>query len=297
MNRSARSVAVGFIAFVGCMLPSCVKSGDDAAAIVREWMGKEIVVPENLTFVLQGDTVNYNWQSADYRIVTYIDGEGCTECSMKLPIWQQMIDRFNSLGETDVSFLMIVETDSAGYDKVIELERKNKFSQPIVIDVNGLFSKSNSLSQELAYQTFLLDSDNRVVAIGNPVYNHNVSSLYEDIIRGSESIGMTDSVRSLVGSPILCRNIGMTHKGKTSKIYFEITNYSDQDIIIDRIATSCECTEAYSDNDTIQSKQSVTLFVNYTPDSVTEGEFEREIMVNFKGIEEPLVYRIIGFVK
>ena len=41
----------------------------------------------------------------------------------------------------------------------------------------------------------------------------------------------------------------------------------------------------------------MTLFVNYTPDSVTEGEFEREIMVNFKGIEEPLVYRIIGFVK
>ena len=51
MKISARSVAVGFIAFVGCMLPSCVKSGDDAAAIVREWMGKEIVVPENLTFV------------------------------------------------------------------------------------------------------------------------------------------------------------------------------------------------------------------------------------------------------
>ncbi len=52
MIMSVRSAAVGFLAFVGFALTSCVKSGDDAAAIVREWMGKEIVVPENLTFVI-----------------------------------------------------------------------------------------------------------------------------------------------------------------------------------------------------------------------------------------------------
>ncbi len=36
----------------------------------------------------------------------------------------------------------------------------------------------------MAFQTFLLDADNRVVALGNPVHNPEVKSLYLRLLRG-----------------------------------------------------------------------------------------------------------------
>lgn len=47
------------------------KAEDMAEETVVEWIGKEIVFPDSMIFVVQGDTVDYSWQNADYKVVTY----------------------------------------------------------------------------------------------------------------------------------------------------------------------------------------------------------------------------------
>jgi hypothetical protein len=42
--------------------------------------------------------------------------------------------------------------------------------------------KLNNFPQEREYQCFLLDKQNRVVMVGNPVYNHAIWELYKKII-------------------------------------------------------------------------------------------------------------------
>ena len=53
--------------------------------LVQEWSGKEIKFPSRSVFTIQGkDTVDFDFEDADYKVVTYIDSVGCTSCKLNL---------------------------------------------------------------------------------------------------------------------------------------------------------------------------------------------------------------------
>ena len=55
-------------------------------------------------------------------------------------------------------------------------------------------NRLNQFPSREGFQTSLLDRDNRIVAIGNPIHNERVKSLYEDYLTGEkepEPLGVT----------------------------------------------------------------------------------------------------------
>jgi hypothetical protein len=48
----------------------------------------------------------------------------------------------------------------------------------MLFDVEDRPKKINSLSKDKNFQTFLLDSNNRVILVGNPMNNKNIFDLY-----------------------------------------------------------------------------------------------------------------------
>ena len=108
---------------------SCSGSNKEQQDIVAEWVGKEIVIPEGLGFQVGNIPVDCDFDAADFKIVTYVDSTGCTNCRMKLKDWEKVINSFKSSPDVDVNFLMIV-----GSDKREEIERlvnDNNFHQPV----------------------------------------------------------------------------------------------------------------------------------------------------------------------
>ncbi|HJD12060.1 MAG TPA: DUF1573 domain-containing protein [Candidatus Phocaeicola caecigallinarum] len=67
------------------------------------------------------------------------------------------------------------------------LTRRDGFTYPACFDREDAFNRLNRFPSEMALQTFLLDKDNRLVAIGNPVHNPQVKELYLNIIGGKRS--------------------------------------------------------------------------------------------------------------
>lgn len=63
-----------------------------------------------------------------------------------------------------------------------------EFNYPICIDTLDIFNKVNHLLSIPSFQTFLLDKDNKIVAIGNPVYNPKIKELYMNIIQGKADL-------------------------------------------------------------------------------------------------------------
>lgn len=64
---------------------------------------------------------------------------------------------------------------------VFFLEKEN-FEYPVCIDLKGKLDIISELPQGVQYQTFLLNKENKIIAVGNPVVNSTVKQLYQSIM-------------------------------------------------------------------------------------------------------------------
>jgi hypothetical protein len=147
--------------------------------MVQEWQGKEIIIPDEITFKSLGsDTVcSYLWDKK-YKIFTYIDSIGCTSCQLGLSEWKILIDSCNRQ-QLDVGFIFAVHSSDF---KIFSLEiQLRMFDYPIIYDYQNQFQNLN-LFPPAPYRTFLLDKDNKVKLIGTPINNHKIWELYKKVI-------------------------------------------------------------------------------------------------------------------
>lgn len=90
--------------FIGCQ----DKNKEEAINSVKEWMGKEILFPQNSIFTIRGkDTIGFNLNKSEYKIVSYIDTAGCTSCRLKLAEWQRFMNEVDSITSSYTTFYSI----------------------------------------------------------------------------------------------------------------------------------------------------------------------------------------------
>ena len=164
---------------------SCHKSGEkgDITRLVSEWMDKEVLFPDNMVFTIQGkDTVDFAYRDADYKIVSYVDSAGCLSCILQLENWKKVIQRIDSVAEESVPFVFVFNAKTLR--DIILVTRKEGFTHPIVADMGDKFNRMNHFPTNINFQSMLVDKNNKVLAIGNPVLNPKVLDLYQSIILG-----------------------------------------------------------------------------------------------------------------
>lgn len=149
------------------MLASCQESREEAMLrLVNEWNGKEIKFPSRSVFTIQGkDTVDFEFKDADYKVVTYIDSVGCTSCKLQLHHWKQLVAEVDSLTGGSVPFLFYFHPKDM--KELRYLTRRDKFTYPVCFDEQDELNRLNRFPSDMTFQTFLLDKENKVVAIGN----------------------------------------------------------------------------------------------------------------------------------
>lgn len=166
--------------FICSCFISCVNKEDkiNVENIVQEWKGKEINFPKDMTYTFQGyDTVSYSTNS-QYKILTYIDSFGCTSCKLKLNKWIEFISYLDSSMSNKIDYIFIFNPKSSGVKDLKAELYLNNFTKPICLDLKDEFNSLNNFPTEYDFQTFLLDSNNRVKIIGNPISNSNIKELY-----------------------------------------------------------------------------------------------------------------------
>ena len=171
------------------------KTKNHVIQLVREWEGKEIQFPPNSVFTIQGkDTIKHSGDNCDYKIVTYIDSIGCTSCKLQLQNWKDFILKMDSLNHDKVSFLFCFYPKDKSELRFIF--QRDSFEYPICLDENDSFNKLNHFPSDMTFQTFLLNRNNKVLAIGNPIHNPKIRELYVKIIRG-ESIAIENESKDI----------------------------------------------------------------------------------------------------
>jgi hypothetical protein len=156
--------------------------------LVTEWQGKKIVFPPDPVFIRYStDTVDYQIPKAEYKVLIYTDSLGYTGCRLQLPKWKELIAYTDSLTGESIPFIFFFHPKDRGKKEIYVLLELDNFDCPICIDTEDELNRLNRFPATAAFHTFLLNKENKVVVIGNPVSNPTVRELYLKQIQGANN--------------------------------------------------------------------------------------------------------------
>ena len=268
----------------------CCKSNykDETRQLVEEWQNKNIIFPTETNVYIKNEKIVQSF-SDDKRlkILSYTDSSGCLSCNMMLQAWKMFADYIHSAFKNPVEIIKVAYPRNQK-DIIFELV-KSDYQYPVFIDMNDSLNKLNHFPDDERFHCFLLDENNHVVLIGDPILNPNIKDFYCRII--SERLGI-----DYHQSPEIFKVVDLGAFTKSEIKYIEciIPNNNMTEMVIDSVYTSCECTSAVIDKLVIHPNEKGLLSITYSPDD--EGEFYREVYVKVKDVDKPLVYSIKGVV-
>ena len=270
---------------------SCVESDKERLSkLVKEWEGKEILFPAHSTFTIQGkDTVDFEFKNTDYKIVTYIDSVGCTSCKLQLPRWKQLIEEVDSLTGGSVPFLFYFHPKDL--KELRYYTRWDDFTYPVCFDEKDELNQLNQFPSDMTFQTFLLDRDNKVVAMGNPVLNPKVKELYLGLVTGSRSVASSRQTTQVsVNQTEL--DFGTFSKEEKQERSFVLTNTGNDLLAIQDIVTSCGCTKVKYSKEPVRPGGTLEVKVLYEAEDA--GYFKKTVTVYCNTESSPLRLTVKG---
>ena len=233
------------------------------AELVNEWRGKQIVFPENSIFTRYlTDTTDFQIPQSDYKVLIYVDSIGCTSCKLQLPKWKRLIEYIDSLTQGKIPFLFFFHPKDN--KEIRYLLKRDAFNRPVCIDIDDQLNKLNKFPLDITLQTFLLDKDNKVVVLGNPVHNIAVKDLYLKQIIGkdSQNKNIPKTTAEVIDTEI---DFGTFYKSKIKETTIEIKNTGNNPLVIVDVSTTCGCTIATYDERPAKSGESLRVGIKMTP--------------------------------
>ena len=259
---------------------------------VHEWIGKEIIFLDSMDCVDNHVISKVEVSKNGFKIVNYIDSVGCTPCRLNLTKWKEFIHDLNQVSIDSTLVLMIV-SDSR-FNVVYQISMWDKFTYPIYIDVADSLNRLNHFSSDERFQTLLLDKDNKVVAIGNPINNPKVKELYFKIIQGEkvERDKGTEVMKTKINIDKTSISLGRFDWQKEQKTTFTLKNAGDKPLVVQEVNTSCGCTSVSYSKEPVQPGRELNLEVTYKAEH--PEHFNKTITVYCNTESSPLILKSMG---
>ena len=145
------------------------------------------------------------------------------------------------------------------------------------------------LAESKALRTFLLDKENKIVAIGNPIENPNVKKFYLKLLTGKEQEVSAIQTTVELSAQVLDFGTFPKEETKTGEILFK--NTGDKPFVIYDVVTSCGCTKVDYPKTPVRPGETLKLAITYEADK--PGFFNKSLKVygNMKGSPVKLVVR------
>ena len=260
--------------------------------MVKEWTGKEIKFPERSVFTVQGkDTVDFTYQDADYKVLVYVDSVGCTSCKLQLDRWKKVINEMTEETGKDIPFLFFFHPKDM--KELRYLTRRDSFTYPVCFDEDDDLIDLNRFPSDMTFQTFLLDKDNKVVSVGNPVHNPKVKELYLKHIMGSRNDSM-ETPKTSVELPEAEKDFGTIPLNEKREHVFKLVNTGNKPLVVYDVTTSCGCTKAEYGKEPVRPGDTLDLKVIYNAED--KGLFRKSLRVYCNVEEAPLKLTVMGTV-
>lgn len=162
-----------FVSLCACSIP--IKESREAK-IVKELTGKELVFNNNLFADAAKDDQSSRdvFQQKTSKIVTIVNYD-CGPCRESIKKWKEYFNGKN------IPFILIVRGGDEEFYNDIRSKESSSFRY-IYYDMNNMFELTNKIPQDIRLRTFLINRENKIRIIGNPLFNKDIAKLYDEEI-------------------------------------------------------------------------------------------------------------------
>lgn len=287
--------AVFFIIIIGIsFFSSCEKNKEKqlSKTVIGQWSGKQIRFPDNCACRWQNKDTSLCAALLDkeYKVLLYVDSTGCTSCKLGLAQWKHLISSTDTMDiKEKLSFLFFFHPQDKR--ELGFLLKRDGLDYPVFLDTTNTIDKLNHFPSDPAYQCFLLDRDNKVLAIGNPALNPKIWTLYKRII-SSDNREAEQMQNTTLKANKLEYNYGNIAVNKVHPAEFILTNTGTRPLVINQVSASCGCTAANWEKKPISPGKSTRIKVEMKPDN--PGNFTKTVTVHCNAESSPLVLMVKG---
>lgn len=122
---------------------------------------------------------------AKYNLLVYVDSSECTPCyASHHQEWEYTLNECKKYNPS-ITLTIIIES-SIITDEIKEIFLRSNFPKSIFIDKTGIFRKKNpTFPNANNMHVLLLDKDNKVLLVGNPLNNKKIEELLYKKLRES----------------------------------------------------------------------------------------------------------------
>lgn len=260
--------------------------------IVQKWIGKEILFPHSIVKFDSKDSLFYTYSTTQnkYKILLYVDTAGCISCKLKLYEWQGFIKKaYTEFGDKLTFEFFFHPTKKLDIRKLL---KSYEFSYPVYIDYADSLNKLNDFPKEIKYQCFLLDSNNKVLLIGNPNFIPDLWNSYRQIINKTSKIPTIKTTKiQFDNSTIELKDLLVSDTIYVNAI---IKNTGNNPLIIKNIYTDCDCIVPSWSKTPIMPQRNEKITIKITTRSAGYLYKKINILCNTKNKVEQLIIK--GFV-
>lgn len=284
-----------FLLLLCSFLCSCKENRKDKISyLITEWLGKEIIFPNSLIFTQQGqDTVEYSLFHTSHMIVSYVDSAGCMSCKLQLSRWRSFITELDSISQEKTPVFLYFCPKNI--EEITYLLKRDYFDHPVCIDQSDIFSKLNKFPDKAEFHTFLLDENNKVLALGNPILNPEIKKLYLNIIQGKKTCSNDNNLKTEVSVEMSNVSLGRFDWQQEQKVEFILENIGNQPLVINDVVTSCGCVKASCSKEPVRPNGAASLFVTYKAEQ--PEHFDKTIKVYCNAESSPILLKLTGDAK
>ncbi|MDR2968690.1 MAG: DUF1573 domain-containing protein, partial [Tannerellaceae bacterium] len=154
---------------------------------------------------------------------------------------------------------------------------QERFDFPVCIDLKDELNKLNLFPSDMTFQTFLLDKDNKVAVIGNPVHSLSVKDLYLKQIATGKLSASGQPIQTTAEAEQTEIDLGSFERSEKKTAIFTIKNTGNNPLVLIDAATTCGC--ATSTFDKHPAKPGEILLVKVDYQAKDSGFFSETITV------------------
>lgn len=286
------SVYLLMVVLVAWIFSSCkMTESERLEVLLQQWNGKEISFPKNLPFMEYGEKrVDFDMSRGKYKIVHYVDSAGCTSCKLNLKQWDEFISYMDSVTGHAVPCLFYIHTKQKRELKIALKE--NGFDYPVCLDMGNEFYRLNKFPMTPLLQTFLLDADNRIIGMGDPVRNPRIKELYLNLINGKHGKQEMEQARTTAELSHKEIDFGTFFWEEKQDTVVKLVNTGEKLLVIHDISTSCGCTVADYTKQPARPGESLDVKVSF--EAERPEYFKKNIVVHCNTDNSPLVFWVTG---
>lgn len=151
-------------------------------SVVKEFYGEKIILHDSL-YSYHNDTIELFYQidfnTKKLKIFHFVSGD-CLPCIQELYEWETFHHELQKYPDLQIVFI-IQFVNATDFIQMYKQDIPPNYL--LLFDPENKLHRINSLPSEKMFKTMLLNFENRICLLGNPIYNKKLKELYKNIIK------------------------------------------------------------------------------------------------------------------